>query len=123
MIAATLAGPNYASPPNNDERSIEVFADLESAIVALLERHHSGGRTSQSYTLLDGDHCIALFPTFGEGTEFTCYTVGGMLAGRPTEEQVLDALTDVHSNVWTWKLTLVRADGKMTVTVRANRGE
>lgn len=122
MIAATLDGPNYPWTPNNDERSIEVFADLESAIVALLERHHSGGRTSLSYDTLDGGHHVGLFPVLGEFTEFTCYSVAGALDGEPTEEQVMDALTDIHSKVWTWRLTLLHDGTRMNVLVTANRG-
>lgn len=122
MIAATLTGPNYQFLPSHDERTIEVFDTLEDAIVALIERYHANGRTSMSYQYLDGSNCIALFPAFGEDTSFTCYSVAGALEGKPTEEQVMDALTDVHSLVWTWKLTLVGAgDGQVAVTVEANR--
>lgn len=123
MIAATLSGPSYAWRPNHDERSIEVFATLEDAIVAMTERYYANGRTSMSYQNLDGSNCIALFPAYGEGTEFTCYSVAGALDGKPTEEQVMDALTDVHSLVWTWKLTLARFEesGRISVMVEANR--
>lgn len=122
MIAATLHGPNYAWTPNNDAYSIEVFNTLEDVIIALLERHHANGRTSMSYSLLDGRQCIALFPVFNEGTTFTCYEVAGALVQNiASEDQVMDALTDVHSGVWTWRLTLTDTDGTMTVTVEANR--
>lgn len=121
MIAATLTGPSYAWTPNNDEDSIEVFPDLESAIIALIERDRFNGRTSASYTTLSGKPCIALFPAFGEGTKFTCYDVAGALDGKPTEEQVMDALTDVHSGCFTWELELVDTNGTMTVNVKCNR--
>lgn len=121
MIAATITGPSYGWTPNNNEDSIEVFADLESAIVALIERYHANGRTSMSYTTLSGKHCIALFPDFGEGTMFTCYAVAGALDGKPTEQQVLDALSDVHSEVWTWRLTLTGFGMDLSVKVEANR--
>lgn len=122
MIAATLSGPTYAFRPNHDETSIEVFPDLESVIVAMIERYHSRGRTFLSYTTLDGEHHNALIPLFGEDTELTCYEVAGKLDGEPTEEQVMDALTDVHSRIWTWKLTLNRpAMSTMSVLVRPNR--
>lgn len=124
MIAATLSGPSYAWRPNHDEASIEVFATLEDAVVALIERHHAGSRTCMSYQNLDGNTCIAQFPDFGEGMMFTCYSVAGALDGKPTEEQITDALVDVHSLVWTWKLTLTRtneATGRVSVIVEGNR--
>lgn len=124
MIAATLEGPNYAWSPNNDESTIEVFDTLEDAVVALTERYHSNGRTYLPVTYLDGSVENVLFPTFSEGTAFTCYAVAGALVqSTASEQQVLDALTDVHSMVWTWKLTLSRNEdsGRLAVMVEANR--
>lgn len=123
MIAATLELAGRPFPINHDERSIEVFDHIGDAMVAMLERHHTGGRTALNYQLLDGSPCIGQFHDFTPGTEFTCYEVAGPLYGAPTEDQVMDALTDVHSGVWTWKLTLTTdATGNMTIAVRANRG-
>jgi hypothetical protein len=123
MIAATIEGPSYAWRPNNDESSIEVFATLEDAVVALMERYYSNGRTYCTVRTLDGKAENVLFPAFDLGTLFTCYTVAGALEGRPAEDQVLDALAEVHSQVWTWTLTLSRNEdsGRLAVVVEANR--
>jgi hypothetical protein len=125
MIAATLHGPGYTLP-NYNERTIEVFPDLESVIVALIERHHTEGRTAMNYRLLDGRNCVGQWPGVLAGTYFECYEVAGPLGDAPpTEDQVMDALTDIHSGVWTWRLTLARianpAGFRMSVMVEANR--
>jgi hypothetical protein len=121
MIAATLALPSQRWRPNHNETTIEVFPDLESVIVAMTERYHSRGRTLLHRMTLDGRVRNMVFPTFVERAEFTCYSVAGALDGEPSDEQVMDALTDVHSQVWTWELTLMGSVHGMYVKVRANR--
>lgn len=122
MIAVTIALPNHPVPVNNDESTIEVFDHIGDAMVAMFERYHAEGRTILTANYLDGSIANIIHPAYGEGAEFTCYEVAGPLYGEPTEEQVMDALTDVHSGVWGWKLTLTPDfDGRMTIAVQANR--
>lgn len=121
MIAAVLNGPSYGAP-NHNERTIEVFDHLGEVIDALFDRYSSNGKRTCDVRTLDGGHALTLFPTFGEGCQFTCYEVlAPSLVTRTAGEResiVMEVLTAVHGGHWDYNVELTLADnGMLAVTV------
>ena len=116
MIAAVLNGPSYGAP-NHDERSIEVFNNLGEVIDALFDRYSSNGKRTCDVRTLDGGHALTLFPTFGEGCQFTCYEVlAPSLVTRTAGEResiVMEVLTAVHGGHWDYDVELITTDGDL----------
>lgn len=116
MIAAILSGPSYFSP-NHDERHIEVFNHLGEVVDALFHRYSSNGKHPCTVNTLDGKTERVLFPTFGEGSQFTCYEIDTppAAAGFPAfhEELVMDVLTAVHMGAWDYDVEIVATDSEL----------
>lgn len=111
MIAAILNGPSYGAP-NHDERTIEVFNHLGEVIDALFDRYSSNGKRTCDVVTLDGKIERTLFPTFGEGCQFTCYEVSDpSLANRET--LVMEVLTAVHGGHWDYDVELIATDSEL----------
>lgn len=116
MIAATFHGPNYWSP-NHDESTIEVFESMGHAMAALFERYDAHGKRPLPVRYLDGNHGNIRFPNVEYGTGMDCYAIDSDLPplGQPIDgAAVLDALSDVHMNIWDYRLTLMPPFGRET---------
>lgn len=121
MIAAILSGPNYWAP-NHDEHSIEVFNHIGEVVEAMFDRYASNGKRTCDVVTLDGKITKTLFPTFGEGCQFTCYEVPSVSLTNGVkgtyEEIVMEVLTAVHGGHWDWDVELIATDSElMTVNV------
>ena len=113
MIAATLHGPNYWSS-NHDEKSIEVFVNLEEAIRSMFRREAANGHYELEYTTLDGVKHSTRFPGFEHGTRLECYEVDPEV---PPDGLIEEVLTQVHNGAYDWTLTLADDEGQTVVTV------
>lgn len=119
MIAATMHGPNYASP-SYDFDTIEVFDSLEDVIEALFDRYSSNGQRTCDSAYLDGHTESVLYPNFDAGQYFTCYRT------TPIDESDEDAVegrrlevhTAVHGGWRDYTVTLTESEqGTLMVTV------
>lgn len=124
MIAAILSGPSYGAP-NHDERSIEVFNHIGEVVEAMFDRYSSNGKRTCDVRTLDGGLNLTLFPTFGEGCQFTCYEIAasvpmttGQVSTQLRESVVMEVLAAVHGGHWDWDVELIATDSElMTVNV------
>lgn len=121
MIAATMHGPNYASP-SYDFDTIEVFGSLEDVIEALFDRYSSNGQRECDAAYLDGHTESVLFPAFDAGQYFHCYQMGtdSLSTDFPEihEGIMLEVHTAVHGGWRDYTVTLTESEqGTLMVTV------
>lgn len=114
MIAATLHGPNYASP-SYDFDTIEIFHSLEDVIEALFERYSSNGQLDCDSTYLDGHTESTLYPGFDAGQYFHCYRIPEWIEDEQyhpdeLEGYRLQAHTAVHGGWRDYTVTLAESE-------------